>query len=211
MILYMLNLNKRRCECPQSREICCCPKKKWSRDAHSVYRSDRKISCRSLVQRSWKRRAWRGFLKEFSNSQGWCSSKWCSEDKGKKKIQETITVLEVCTKLSKSYIMASSILSAYTYVEFIPWYVWLSLKSLFWSLVWIFMLWRVAKLFCLSMIKSRNILFWLYMLLWMNSYGRYFAIALWKKMTDVYIALRSQSSRWVGHHCYLGFCVFRFA
>jgi hypothetical protein len=44
-------------------------------------------------------------------------------------------------------------------VEFIPSYAWLSFSFLFWSLVWIFMLLRIAKLFYLSMIMSQNIYF----------------------------------------------------
>jgi hypothetical protein len=48
-----------------------------------------------------------------------------------REIQETIAKLEVCTKSSKSLVMASSIFSAYAYVEFIPWYAWLSLAPYF--------------------------------------------------------------------------------
>ena len=118
-----------------------------------------------------------GSQSKYSSLEGWCSSKWCNKNK-REEIQETLVKLEVCTKSSKSLVMASSILSAYAYVEFIPWYAWLSLSSLFWSLVWIFMLWRVAKLFYLPMIESWNILFRLCIFMWMNSYGRYFDIVL---------------------------------
>jgi hypothetical protein len=55
----------------------------------------------------------------------------CNKGKGEKEIQETIAKLEVCTKSSKLLVMASSIFFVYAYMEFIPWYVWLSLSFLF--------------------------------------------------------------------------------
>ena len=187
LIFLVPNLNKRRWECPKSRKLCCCPKQKYNRYARSVYQSGKKISYRSLAQRSWKEKAWHGFLKEVFKPKRMMFMQVVQQKQRRGDSRNNCQVGGL-HQISKSLVMASSILSVYTYVEFIPWYAWLSLSSLFWSLVWIFMLWRVAKLFYLSMIKSQNILFRLCIFIWMNSYGWYFDITLSVKYSQLMLA-----------------------
>jgi hypothetical protein len=67
-----------------------------------------------------KEKGLRGFLKEVFKLRRMMLKQVVQQRQVEKEIQETIVKLEVYIKSSKSLVMASSILSAYAYMEFIP-------------------------------------------------------------------------------------------